>query len=66
MSARWIRTPPDLRDDVAAALVAGALALGVGVATFWITRVFLARERLPEEPPARPGPGSDDTRGGAA
>ncbi|MHB1192749.1 MAG: hypothetical protein ACYC6F_06845 [Longimicrobiales bacterium] len=53
MSARWIRTPPEPHDDVAAALVAGALAVGVGLAAFWITRLFLARERLPEEPAER-------------
>jgi hypothetical protein len=56
MSARWIRTPPERRDDVAAALVAGTLALGVGLAAFWITRVLLARERLPDERAERPGP----------
>jgi hypothetical protein len=55
MSARWVRTPPERRDDVAAVLVAGALAVGVGLAAFWITRAFLARERLPEAPTARPG-----------
>ncbi|HSW31058.1 MAG TPA: hypothetical protein VLH75_16355 [Longimicrobiales bacterium] len=54
MSAHWIRTPPEPRDDVAAALVAGALAVGVGLAAFWITRLFLARERLPEGPAERP------------
>ena len=53
MSARWIRTPPEPSDEVAAALVAGAIAVGVGLAAFWIARLFLARERLPEKPVAR-------------
>jgi len=66
VSARWIRTPPERRDDVAAALLAGALALGVGAAAFWVTRLFLARDRLPEEPAKRPLPGSGHGPGGAA
>jgi hypothetical protein len=66
MSARWIRTPPERRDEVAAALVAGALAVGVGLATFWITRLFLARERLPEAPAERPRSRFGEAPGGPA
>ena len=66
MSARWIRTPPESRDDVAAALVAGAFAVGVGLAAFWITRVFLARERLPEVTAERPRSRSGEAPEGPA
>jgi len=66
MSARWIRTPPEARDDVAAALVAGTLAVGVGLAAFWITRLFLARERLPDAPAERAGTRSTDAPEGPA
>lgn len=56
MSARWIRVPPEKGDDVTAALVAGVLALGVGAVAFWVTRTFLARERLPELRPEASAP----------
>lgn len=65
MSARWIRTPPEPRDELAAALVAGALALAVGAAAFWLTRLYLARERLPGEGAPRPGPRPGAGPGGA-
>ena len=66
MSARWIRVPAETRDDVTAALVAGALAVGVGVATFWLTRVLLARERLPGEEAGRPALRPGDGTGAAS
>lgn len=65
MSARWIRIPPEPRHDVAAAVVAGAVALGVGLAAFYLTRLLLAREPLPGEGPEGPEPGPHGGTGGA-
>jgi hypothetical protein len=66
VSARWIRVPPERRHDVTAALVAGALAVGVGATAFWLTRLFLAREPLPREGAERTAPRSADASGGTA
>ena len=66
MSARWIRVPPERHHDVTAALVAGALAVGVGAAAFWLTRLFLAREPLRGDAAERPAPRSADAPGGTA
>jgi hypothetical protein len=46
VSPRYIRTPPERRDDVAAALVSAALGVGVGVVAFYFMRLLLAREPL--------------------
>jgi hypothetical protein len=63
---RWVRTPAGGRENAGAALVAGAVAAGVGVVTFYLTRVLLAREPL-DDPPAVRGDGSapDEGRGRA-
>ena len=57
MKQRYIRNEPERRDDVAAAMVAGALAAGVGAVTFYLARLLLAREPVPKtdvgEPPER-------------
>ena len=53
---RWVRNDPDRRETLGAGLVAGAVAAGVGVVTFYLARLFLAREPLD----APPGPPSDD------
>jgi len=66
MSARWIRIPPEPRHDVAAALAAGVLAVGVGVVTFWLARLVLARERLPGGEETARGASPDDGPGGSA
>jgi hypothetical protein len=42
--SRWIRSRPGRRHDVLAALVATAAGAGV----FYVVRLLLARERLPE------------------
>ena len=61
MSRRWIPAPAEPKDTVAAALVSGALAAGVGVVTFYLVRTILARESLDAEEgstaltPAAPG-----------
>lgn len=46
----WIRTRPTTEDNAGAGLAALAVAAGVGVATFYLVRLFLAREpvALPE------------------
>lgn len=50
MSQEWIRVPPEPRDTVAAGIVAGAVAAGVGLVTFYLLRTFLAREPLKGPP----------------
>lgn len=56
MSVPWIRMPAGRREHTAALLAAGAAAVGVGVATFYVVRLILSRERVEI-------PGSDETRG---
>lgn len=63
---RWIRVPPGRRDNLGAALAAGALAAGVGVLTFYVTRLFLAREPLDGPPGPSPGEGGADGGPGGA
>ena len=59
---RWIRVPPERKHAVASLFVSGAVAAGVGLVTYYVTRTLLAREPL-EGPPGtqvaasdRPGP----------
>lgn len=47
MTPRYVRNEPDKRESAAAAVVSGAVAIGVGVVTFYFARLFLAREPLP-------------------
>jgi hypothetical protein len=46
VSVRWIRVRPGGRETLQAAVVAGAMAVGVGTVAFYLTRLFLAREPL--------------------
>lgn len=46
MSPRYIRTPPDPRDEVAAAAISAALGLGVGLVAYYFVRLMLSREPL--------------------
>lgn len=63
MNAPWIRVPPRARDTFAASLVAGVVAAGVGLVTFYLARTILAREPLEEtHPPGTRG----EARGGGA
>ncbi len=64
MRQRWVRVEPDAAVSLRAALTAGALAVGVGTATFWIVRLFLSREpigggREPDRQGSSPGSGED-------
>lgn len=59
---RWVPIPPGRRENAGAALVAGALAAGVGVVAFYLARVVLAREPL-DDPPAVRGDGSAPDEG---
>ena len=64
MSGEWIRVPPGRDENARALLAAGALAAGVGVVTFYLTRLLLARERLSlEGPPGRTRDAEDDGGG---
>lgn len=58
MSARWIPVRPGPGDSLRAALVAGAVAIGVGATAFYVTRRLLAREPLagPDHPARRDDP----------
>ena len=61
MSGPWIRVLPDRGDNAGAAIAAAAVAAGVGLVTFYLTRLLLAREGLGEDgPPGR----ADGGRGG--
>jgi len=46
MSPLYRRTSPGKRENVGAALVAAGLALGVASVSFYLVRIFLAREPL--------------------
>lgn len=64
---RWLRGSPGARENLGAAVVAGAVAASVGLTTFYLTRLFLAREPL-SGPPGRLPEGDaepDDGAGGA-
>lgn len=66
MSRRYIRVPAERKDTVAALMASGAVAACVGAVTFYVTRLFLARESLAPEDDERPllPPGDDNERGG--
>ena len=64
MSGPWIRVPAKRGDDVAAGIMAGALAAGVGLVTFYLIRTLLAREPLsPPGPSASAAVGEGGERG---
>ena len=45
---RWIRERPEPKHDALAGLVATAAGMLVGAGVFYLTRLLVARERLPE------------------
>lgn len=69
MSARWIRVPPGRREEAGAWLAAGLAAAGVGVVTFYLTRLLLSREPLEStgltEPRRSPSGEIEPDEGGA-
>lgn len=46
MSSRYVRNEPDSRENLSAAVISGALAACVGLATFYLARLLLAREPI--------------------
>jgi hypothetical protein len=46
VSARYARRRPTRRDDLVAGLIAGGLAAGIGLVTFYVSRLLLARAQL--------------------
>ena len=46
MIARYVRREPTADDQARAALAGAAIAAGAGLATFFVVRLFLARERV--------------------
>lgn len=61
MRRRFARREPEARDTLGAALLSGALAIGVGLVSFYFVRLLLAREEVGEaRPPALPEPSVDE------
>ena len=54
MRRRWVQVPPGPREEVVSAVAAGLLGAGVGLVTFYLVRLLLAREPIE-------GPGPDDS-----
>ena len=46
--SRWIRNRPERRHDVRSAITAIGIGAAVGAAAFYVMRICLAREPLPE------------------
>ena len=46
--SRWIRNRPERRHDVRSAVTAIGIGAAVGAAAFYVMRIVLAREPLPE------------------
>jgi len=58
MSRFYRRTKPGLGENLRAKLVAGGLAATVAAVSFYLVRLFLAREPLDSLHPEVPGEGS--------
>jgi len=59
MSRFYRRTTPGTRENVGAGLAAFGVAAGAAAVTFYLVRIFLAREPLgPFRPSRLPGPGT--------
>jgi len=52
MSPLYRRTIPGPRENLGAGLISAGLALGVAAASFYVVRIFLAREPFEPRPPA--------------
>jgi hypothetical protein len=46
MRVRYLRNEPGKKENLAAALVSGTLAAGVGLVTFYFVRLLLSREAV--------------------
>lgn len=62
----WIRRRPTARDSAAAGITALTLAAGVGLATFYVVRLFLSREPLTVPEPGGRTAGERDREGAGA
>lgn len=56
MSVYYRRTTPGARENLGAGMAAFGVAAGVAAVTFYLTRLFLAREPFSPSPP-KPAPG---------
>jgi hypothetical protein len=57
MSGFYRRTNPGIRENAGAGLAAFGVAAGAAAVTFYLVRIFLAREPLgPFDPPRLPSP----------
>lgn len=52
MSPLYRRTRPGARENLGAGLISAGLALGVAAVSFYLVRIFLAREPFEPLPPA--------------
>ena len=61
MSRRFVRREPEPKETVGAALLSGALAVGVGLVSFYFVRLLLARDEVGgSRPPSLPEPSADE------
>ena len=58
MKTRYVRTEPTRRESLSAASLSVAVAAGVGAVTFYVTRLFLARDaiRVPSDRESKGAP----------
>ncbi len=63
MSVFYQRSKPGLRENLQAGLVAAGLAAGVAAVSFYLVRLFLAREALEPVGLETSGPGGGSTSG---
>lgn len=59
MTVYYRRTTPGPRENLGAGLAALGLGAGVAAVTFYLARLFLARESFPSGPHAGKGEGRD-------
>jgi hypothetical protein len=46
VSPRYVRTPPDRKQEVTAGAISAALGVGVGIVAYYFVRLILSREPL--------------------
>lgn len=52
MTPRYLRNAPGPRENAAAAVASGVLAVGVGLVAFYFLRLFMARDSVAEGDPS--------------